>query len=64
MLESALSKRRILELYLNYAEWGGRVRRRGRGTLPFGTNAAALSAPQAAFLAAILPSRGATRAAA
>ena len=22
MLESALSKRRILELYLNYAEWG------------------------------------------
>jgi len=48
MLESALSKRRILELYLNYAEViaGGRL----------GVNAGALSAQQAAFLAAILPS--------
>ena len=57
MLESTLSKRRILELYLNFAEWGEGI---------FGAEAAARSepphrrrsdsAPQAAFLAAILPS--------
>jgi monofunctional biosynthetic peptidoglycan transglycosylase len=57
MLESALSKRRILELYLNYAEWGeGVFGAEAAARHHFGANAAALSAPQAAFLAAILPS--------
>jgi len=57
MLESALSKRRILELYLNYAEWGeGVFGAEAAARHHFGVNAAALSAQQAAFLAAILPS--------
>ena len=57
MLESALGKRRILELYLNYAEWGEGVFGAEAGaSYHFGTNAASLSAQQAAFLAAILPS--------
>ena len=57
MLESALSKRRILELYLNYAEWGeGVFGAEAAARYHFGVNAAALSAQQAAFLAAILPS--------
>ena len=57
MLESALSKRRILELYLNYAEWGeGVFGAEAAARYHFGVNAAALSASQAAFLAAILPS--------
>jgi monofunctional glycosyltransferase len=56
MLENTMSKRRILELYLNYAEWGEGV---------FGAEAAAqhhfrvpadrLTREQAAWLAAILP---------
>jgi monofunctional biosynthetic peptidoglycan transglycosylase len=57
MLESALSKRRILELYLNYAEWGeGVFGAEVAARHHFGVSAAALSAQQAAFLAAILPS--------
>lgn len=57
MLESALSKRRILELYLNYAEWGeGVFGAEAAARYHFGASAGALSAPQAAFLAAILPS--------
>jgi monofunctional biosynthetic peptidoglycan transglycosylase len=57
MLESALSKRRILELYLNYAEWGeGVFGAEAAARYHFGANAAALGAQQAAFLAAILPS--------
>ncbi len=57
MLESALSKRRILELYLNFAEWGdGVFGAQAAARYHFGVDAAALSAPQAAFLAAILPS--------
>jgi monofunctional glycosyltransferase len=57
MLESTLSKRRILELYLNFAEWGeGVFGAEAAAQYHFGINAAALSAPQAAFLAAILPS--------
>jgi monofunctional biosynthetic peptidoglycan transglycosylase len=56
MLESALGKRRILELYLNYAEWGeGVFGAEAAARHHFGVNAAALSAPQAAYLAAILP---------
>jgi monofunctional biosynthetic peptidoglycan transglycosylase len=57
MLESALSKRRILELYLNYAEWGeGVFGAEAAARHHFGVSAAALSASQAAFLASILPS--------
>ena len=57
MLESALSKRRILELYLNFAEWGeGVFGAEAAGRHHFGVNAATLSASQAAYLAAILPS--------
>ena len=57
MLESALSKHRILELYLNFAEWGeGVFGAEAAARYHFGINAAALNASQAAFLAAILPS--------
>jgi monofunctional biosynthetic peptidoglycan transglycosylase len=47
MMERTLSKRRILEIYLNVAEWGEGI---------FGAEAAALGPEQAAWLAAILPS--------
>ena len=57
MLESALSKRRILELYLNYAEWGeGVFGAEAAARHHFGIGAAALNASQAAYLAVILPS--------
>jgi len=51
MLESALSKRRILELYLNFAEWGeGVFGADAAARYHFGTSAAGLNATQAAFL--------------
>ncbi|MSQ49376.1 MAG: monofunctional biosynthetic peptidoglycan transglycosylase [Betaproteobacteria bacterium] len=57
MLESTLSKRRILELYLNFAEWGvGVFGAEAAARYHFGINAAALNASEAAFLAAVLPS--------
>lgn len=57
MLEATLSKRRILELYLNYAEWGeGVFGAEAAAQHHFGISAAALSAQQAAWLAAVLPS--------
>jgi monofunctional biosynthetic peptidoglycan transglycosylase len=57
MLEATLSKRRILELYLNFAEWGeGVFGAEAAARYHFGINAAALNASQSAFLAAILPS--------
>jgi monofunctional biosynthetic peptidoglycan transglycosylase len=57
MLEAALSKRRILELYLNYAEWGeGVFGAEAAARHHFGVGAAALDARQAAWLAAVLPS--------
>ena len=57
MLESTLSKRRILELYLNFAEWGdGVFGAQAAARYHFGIDAVALSASQAAFLASILPS--------
>ncbi len=57
MLEHAMSKRRILELYLNYAEWGeGVFGAEAAARHHFGVNAAMLGAEQAAYLAAILPS--------
>jgi len=57
MLESALDKRRILELYLNYAELGeGVFGAEAAARHHFGTSAAGLGPSQAAYLAAILPS--------
>jgi monofunctional biosynthetic peptidoglycan transglycosylase len=57
MLEDALTKRRILELYLNYAEWGeGVFGAEAAARYHFGIPASALSAEQAAWLAVILPS--------
>lgn len=57
MLESALDKRRILELYLNFAEWGeGVFGAEAAAKYHFGASAAGLSASQAAYLAVILPS--------
>ena len=52
-----MSKRRILELYLNVAEWGdGVFGAEAAARHHFGIQAQALSAHQAAWLAAILPS--------
>ena len=57
MVESVMSKRRILELYLNYAEWGeGVFGAEAAAHYHFGVPAAALTAEQSAWLAAILPS--------
>jgi monofunctional biosynthetic peptidoglycan transglycosylase len=57
MLESTMTKRRILELYLNYAEWGdGVFGAEAAARHHFGIPAAALTREQAAWLAAILPS--------
>ncbi len=56
-LEEALSKKRILELYLNVAEWGdGVFGIEAASRASFGVPAAALSAEQAARLAVVLPS--------
>jgi monofunctional biosynthetic peptidoglycan transglycosylase len=57
MMERTLSKRRILEIYLNVAEWGeGVFGAEAAARQHFGVPAAALSVEQAAWLAAILPS--------
>ena len=57
MMERILSKRRILELYLNVAEWGeGVFGAEAAARYHFGISAAALGPEQAAWLAAILPS--------
>jgi monofunctional biosynthetic peptidoglycan transglycosylase len=57
MLEHAMSKRRILELYLNLAEWGdGVFGAEAAARYHFGVAAAALGPGQSAWLAAILPS--------
>jgi monofunctional glycosyltransferase len=57
MLETTMTKRRILELYLNYAEWGdGVFGAEAAARHHFGIPAAALTREQAAWLAAILPS--------
>lgn len=57
MLETVMDKRRILELYLNVAEWGNGVfGAEAAARHYFGIPAAQLSADQAAWLAAILPS--------
>ena len=58
MLENTLSKRRILELYLNVAEWGdaGVFGVEAAARHHFNTSSSALTADQAAWLAVILPS--------
>ena len=57
MLEQTMSKRRILELYLNVAEWGdGVFGAEAAARYHFGIPASALNADQGAWLAAILPS--------
>jgi len=56
MLEGAMHKRRILELYLNVAEWGeGVFGAEAAARHYFGVSAAQLDALQAAQLAAMLP---------
>ncbi len=55
-LEKALSKRRILELYVNVVEWGDGIFGIGQAARHYyGIRAARLSARQASRLAAILP---------
>ncbi len=55
-MEKTLSKRRILELYLNVAEWGeGIFGIEAAARRYYGKPAAALSADEAARLAAVLP---------
>lgn len=56
MLELVMSKRRILELYLNVAEWGEGVFGAEAGAWHhYKTNASKLSAEQASRMAAMLP---------
>jgi len=56
MLETALDKRRILELYLNLIEWGERTfGAEAAARRHFGTGADNLGAEQAARLAAMVP---------
>lgn len=56
-MEWILGKRRILEIYLNVIEWGdGIYGAEAAAHNYFNTSAAALSADQAAFLSAIIPS--------
>jgi monofunctional biosynthetic peptidoglycan transglycosylase len=55
-LELLLTKRRILELYLNVAEWGpGVYGAEAAARTHFGRSAAELTEQQAALLAAVLP---------
>ena len=57
MLEVTMDKRRILELYLNFAEWGdGVFGAEAAARHHFGVPAAGLDPAQAAWLASILPS--------
>ncbi|MCA1815467.1 MAG: transglycosylase domain-containing protein [Acidobacteria bacterium] len=55
-LEKNLSKRRILELYLNFIEWGdGIYGAEAAARTYFGKSAANLTPQEAAFLSAIIP---------
>lgn len=57
MIELVMSKRRILEIYLNMIEWGNGVfGAEAAARYYFGTSAAALTPAQAAQLAAMVPS--------
>ncbi|MCL7744751.1 monofunctional biosynthetic peptidoglycan transglycosylase [Guyparkeria hydrothermalis] len=56
MLEATLGKRRILELYLNYAEWGNLVYGiEAAARIYYGKSASQLTRYEAAKLAAMLP---------
>ncbi len=56
MIEAALSKRRILEIYLNVIEWGnGIYGAEAAARHYYGINAAELDAEQAARMAAMIP---------
>jgi monofunctional biosynthetic peptidoglycan transglycosylase len=56
MLEATMSKRRILEIYLNVAEWGvGVFGAEAAARHHFGVSAAQLTPAQSARLAAMLP---------
>ncbi len=56
LLESALTKQRILELYLNVIEWGdGVYGAEAASQYYFHKSASALTANQAAFLSAMIP---------
>jgi monofunctional glycosyltransferase len=56
-IDAVLSKQRILELYLNVAEWGpgGQFGAEAGADYAFGRSAADLSPQEAALMAAILP---------
>ena len=57
MLETIMSKQRILEIYLNVIEWGdGVFGAEAAARYHYGISAAGLSAEQAARLAAVVPS--------
>ena len=57
MIETVMSKRRILEIYLNVVEWGdGVFGAEAAARYHFGVPAAALNPEQAARLAVMLPS--------
>jgi monofunctional biosynthetic peptidoglycan transglycosylase len=57
MMETIMTKRRILEIYLNVIEWGdGVFGAEAAARYHFGIAAANLSAEQAAYLAAMVPS--------
>jgi monofunctional biosynthetic peptidoglycan transglycosylase len=57
MIETVMPKRRILEIYLNVAEWGeGVFGAEAAARYHFGIAAASLNPEQAARLAVILPS--------
>jgi monofunctional biosynthetic peptidoglycan transglycosylase len=57
MIETIMSKRRILEIYLNVIEWGdGVFGAEAAARYHYGATAAGLSAAQAARLAAMVPS--------
>ena len=57
MIETIMTKRRILEIYLNVIEWGNGVfGAEAAARYHFGTSAANLSPGQAAQLAAMVPS--------
>ena len=56
MLENVMSKRRILEIYLNVIEWGNGVfGAEAAARYYYGVPAAALTAEQSARLAAMVP---------
>jgi monofunctional biosynthetic peptidoglycan transglycosylase len=57
MIETIMTKRRILEIYLNVIEWGDAVfGAEAAARYHYGISAAALNASQAARLAAMVPS--------